>query len=56
MFFAVRLVRGGTAELLGIATGSSFSWSAAYFVAAWISGAAVIVLLGFYRRREGRLA
>ena len=55
-FFAVRLVRGGTAELLGIGTGSAFSWSAAYFVAAWISGAAVIVLLGFQRRREGRLA
>ena len=55
-FFAVRLVREGTAELLGIATGSQLSWSAAYFVAAWISGAAVIVLLGFYRRKEGRLA
>ena len=55
-FFAVRLVREGTAELLGIATGSALSWSAAYFAAAWISGAAVIVLLGFYRRREGRLA
>ena len=55
-FFAVRLVREGTAELLGIATGSALSWSAAYFAAAWISGAAVIVLLGLYRRKEGRLA
>jgi hypothetical protein len=55
-FFAVRLVREGTAELLGIARGSALSWSAAYFVAAWISGAAVIVLLGLYRRKEGRLA
>jgi len=55
-FFAVRLVREGTAELLGTATGSALSWSAAYFVAAWISGAAMIVLLGFYRGREGRLA
>jgi hypothetical protein len=55
-FFAVRFVREGTAALLGIATGSALSWSAAYYVAAWVSGAAVIVLLGLYRRREGRLA
>lgn len=55
-FAAVRLLRAGTAELLGIATGSAFSWSAVYFVATWISGAAVLVLLGLHHRREGRPA
>ena len=55
-FAAVRLLRAGSVELLGIATGSPFSWSAAYFAAAWISGAAVLVLLGLHRRREGRWA
>lgn len=55
-FLGVRLLRAGTADVLGIATGSAFSWSAAHFAAAWISGAAVIVLLGIHRRREGRLA
>jgi hypothetical protein len=55
-FLAVRLLRAETVDLLKIATGSAFSWSAVYFAAAWISGAAVLVLLGFHRRREGRLA
>jgi hypothetical protein len=55
-FLAVRLLRAGSVDLLGIATGSAFSWSAAYFAAAWVSGAAVLVLLGLHRRREGRLA
>jgi hypothetical protein len=53
---AVRLLRAESAALLGSAAGSSLSWSAAYVAATWISGAAVIVLLGVHRRREGRLA
>ena len=55
-FAAVRLLRAGSTELLGIGLGSPLSWSAAYFTAAWISGAAVLVLLGLHRHREGRLA
>lgn len=55
-FFAVRVLRAASVDLLGIATGSAFAWSATYFAAVWISGAAVLVLLGFHRRREGRLA
>jgi hypothetical protein len=55
-FAAVRMVRAGSAELFGIGTGSTFAWSAGYFAAAWISGAAMLVLLGLHRRREGGLA
>jgi hypothetical protein len=55
-FFAVRVLRAGAGDLLGIAMGSTLSWSAAWFAAAWMSGAAVIALVGFHRRREGRLA
>ena len=55
-FAAVRLLRAGSAELLGTAAGPAWSWSAAYFAATWISGAAVLVLLGLHKRREGRLA
>jgi hypothetical protein len=55
-FLAVRLLRAQTIALLGSVTGSTLSWSAAYFAATWLSGAAVLVLLGFYGRREGRLA
>ena len=55
-FAAVRLLRDGAAELLGIATGSASTWSAVYFAAAWISGAVLLVVLGLQRRREGRLA
>ena len=51
---AVRLLSGES--LLGSATGSMLSWSVAYFVSAWISGAAVLVLLGFHVRKERRLA
>lgn len=51
---AVRLLSGES--LLGSATGSTFSWPVAYFVSAWISGAAVLVLLGFHVRKERRLA
>jgi hypothetical protein len=53
-FFAVRLLSG--VNLLGSVTGSTLSWSAAYFVYAWISGAAILVLMGFYARKERRLA
>jgi hypothetical protein len=53
---AVRLLRDGSVALFGIANGSSLSWSAAYVAATWFSGAAVIVLIGVHRRREGRLA
>jgi len=51
---AVRLLSGES--LLGSATGSMPSWSVAYFVSAWISGAAVLVLLGLHVRKERRLA
>ena len=53
---AVRLLSGES--LLGSAAGSTLSWSAAYFVSvsAWISGAAVLVLLGFHVRRGRSLA
>ena len=51
---AVRLLSGES--LLGSATGSMLSWSVAYFVSAWISGAAVLVLLDFHVRKERRLA
>jgi hypothetical protein len=51
---AVRLLSGES--LLGSATGSTLSWSVAYFVSAWISGAAVLVLLSFQVRKERRLA
>lgn len=43
-FLAVRLLSGES------------SWSVAYFVSAWISGAAVLVLLGVHVRKERRLA
>jgi hypothetical protein len=53
-FFALRLLDG--TNLLGSLTGSTLSWSAAYFVYAWISGAAILVLMGFHARKERRLA
>jgi hypothetical protein len=53
-FLAVRLVSGES--LLGSATGPTLSWSVTYFISAWISGAAVLVLLGFHVRKERRLA
>ncbi|MGH9324175.1 MAG: hypothetical protein ACRD21_04725 [Vicinamibacteria bacterium] len=55
-FFAVRLLSGERASLLGLAMGSGLSWSAAYFAAAWVSGVALLVLLGLHTRRERRLA
>jgi len=53
-FLAVRLLSGES--LFGSATGSTLSWSAAYLVSAWISGAAMLVLLGFHVRKERRPA
>ena len=53
-FLAVRLISGES--LLWSAPGSSLSWSVAYFVSAWISGATVLVLLGFHVRKERRPA
>jgi hypothetical protein len=53
-FLAVRLLSGE--RLLGSAMGSTLSWSASYFVTAWISGAVVLVLLGFHVRKERGLA
>jgi hypothetical protein len=52
-FAAIRLLSGG---LLRITTGSAWSWSAAYFVSAWLSGAAVLILVGIHVRRERGLA
>jgi hypothetical protein len=53
-FLAVRLLSGES--LLGSATGSTLPWSVAYFVSAWISGAAMLVLLGFHVRKGRSLA
>jgi hypothetical protein len=53
-FAAVRLLSGQ--GLLRIATGSPFSWPVAYFVLAWISGAAVLILAGTHLRRERGVA
>jgi hypothetical protein len=53
-FATVRLLSGES--LLRIATGSALSWSAGYFVTAWLSGAAVLILVGIHVRRERGLA
>lgn len=53
-FLALRLLTGES--LLGSATASTVSWSAAYVISAWISGAAVLALLGFHVRKERRPA
>ena len=52
----VRLLRAGTIDLLGAVAGSALTWSVGAYGAAWISGAAVLFLIGIYGRREGRLA
>jgi hypothetical protein len=56
ILFVVRLLRGASLELLGSPTGSTLSWSVAYFAYAWILGAAMLVLVGFHVRKERRLA
>jgi hypothetical protein len=55
-FLAVRLLSGESLEILGSATTSTLSWSVGYFVSAWISVAAVLVLLAFHVRKERTLA
>lgn len=55
-FFAVRLLSRESLELIGATAGSTFSWSLAYFAAAWISGGTILVLLGLHVRKERRLA
>lgn len=53
-FLAARLLSGES--LFGRATGSTLSWSVAYLVSAWISGAVMLVLLGVHVRKERRPA
>jgi hypothetical protein len=53
-FAAVRFLSGE--NLLRIATGATLSWSVVYFAFAWISGAAVLILIGWHVRRERGLA
>lgn len=53
-FLAARLLGGE--GLLGSVTGARVSWPVAYFVFAWISGVALLVVLGFHVRKERRLA
>jgi hypothetical protein len=53
-FSAVRLAETGS--ILDLARGSAFSWSLTYFAAAWITGAALLVVLGLYVRKERGLA
>jgi hypothetical protein len=59
VFAAVRLLSGES--LLRIATGSmswwsAWSWSTGYFVAVWLTGVAMLVVLGVHVRRERGLA
>jgi hypothetical protein len=53
-FAAIRLLTGE--GLLRMATGSGLPWSLGYFVAAWLTGAAVLILAGIHVRRERGLA
>ena len=54
VFAAVRFLSGES--LLRLVAGSAVSWPVAWFVFAWISGAAVLMLLGIHVRRERGLA
>lgn len=54
IFLTARLVRGD--GLLASMTGSTLSWPVVYFVLAWISGVALLAVLGFHARKERRLA
>jgi hypothetical protein len=54
VFAAVRLLSGD--HLLRIAAGATVSWPVAWFVFAWISGVAVLMLLSLHVRRERGLA
>lgn len=53
-FAAIRLLTGES--LLRMATGSALPWSVGYFVAAWVTGVAVLILAGIHVRRERGLA
>jgi hypothetical protein len=53
--FAVRTLSGEGGSILDLA-GSTLSWSLTYFVAAWLSGVAILVLLAFHVHKERRLA
>ena len=53
-FAAIRLLTGES--LLRMAMGSSLPWSVGYFVAAWLTGTAVLILAGIHVRRERGLA
>lgn len=53
-FAAVRVLSGES--LLRLAAGATVSWSVGYFAFAWVSGAAVLFLIGFHVRRERGLA
>jgi hypothetical protein len=54
VFLAARLLSGE--GLLGSLTASSFAWSVAFFAFAWISGVALLIVLGIHARKERRLA
>lgn len=57
-FLVVRVFASGTVSALGLAAlpASSLTWSVAYFATAWITGAALFVILGLYSRKQRRLA
>jgi hypothetical protein len=52
-FAAVRVLSAGTLSVLSEAAvrGSNVSWTAAYFAAAWVSGAALFVIVGLHHRK-----
>jgi hypothetical protein len=54
VFAAVRVLSGE--GLLRLAAGATVSWSVGYFAFAWVTGAAVLILVGFHVRRERGLA
>lgn len=51
-FLAARVLGGES--LPGSGTGTTLSWTTAYLVSAWISGAAMVALLGVHVRKERR--
>ena len=52
----VRLLQVARFELIGNPAAWTLSWSVVYFAYAWVLGAAVLVVLGVYVRKERRLA
>jgi hypothetical protein len=56
-FAGVRLVTGGSGEILSLIRGGGLSlsaWSVAYLASAWLGGAAALVFIGLDRRRSTR--